>query len=269
MRLSRWSIIAAQLPGRTDNDIKNYWNTRLKKRLLGKQRKEHGRQGNNHGMRKRELKSSKGSMVGRENVMEYPNSFNGNQIAPYWPELPTSTQTTIMPRLDLEGSSFDDCTSIRKLLIELGGRFSDHDSQEAIQNGQSSFQQFPICQSSSLASQNPNSGHPSMAMLPSPSATAATPQLVAVQGGITVPCVAEGRQCFAEPQMPLDGLEFLLGEGIETACTGAASVSWKDMSSMVCPNSIDTGSSYEFCIQNGLLQEFGFGNDHLRHSTAQ
>ncbi|XP_061353154.1 transcription factor MYB35 [Gastrolobium bilobum] len=31
---SRWSLIAKRLPGRTDNDVKNYWNTKLRKKLM-------------------------------------------------------------------------------------------------------------------------------------------------------------------------------------------------------------------------------------------
>ncbi|CAL0317218.1 unnamed protein product [Lupinus luteus] len=29
-----WSLIARRLPGRTDNDVKNYWNTKLRKKLM-------------------------------------------------------------------------------------------------------------------------------------------------------------------------------------------------------------------------------------------
>ncbi|XVE98968.1 hypothetical protein REPUB_Repub03eG0155500 [Reevesia pubescens] len=39
---NRWSAIAARLPQRTDNDIKNYWNTRLKKRVVLEKNSESG-----------------------------------------------------------------------------------------------------------------------------------------------------------------------------------------------------------------------------------
>ncbi|GKV17063.1 hypothetical protein SLEP1_g27616 [Rubroshorea leprosula] len=36
---NRWSLIAGRLPGRTDNEVKNYWNTHLNKKcLLGKRK---------------------------------------------------------------------------------------------------------------------------------------------------------------------------------------------------------------------------------------
>ncbi|KAK9274683.1 hypothetical protein L1049_021934 [Liquidambar formosana] len=41
---NRWSLIAGRLPGRTDNEIKNYWNTNLSKRVQGKKTQNSAKQ---------------------------------------------------------------------------------------------------------------------------------------------------------------------------------------------------------------------------------
>lgn len=56
----RWSIIASHLPGRTDNDVKNYWNTKLKKKLL----------------------AGKGNLAGKNMTNNFPTSSNSDQTLP-------------------------------------------------------------------------------------------------------------------------------------------------------------------------------------------
>lgn len=106
----RWSLIAARLPGRTSNSVKNYWNTHLRKKVILE----------DHEKRLKENDPQK--ILTKSNIFKpRPQRFKK-----YLPRMNNTKFTKIQPQNDnqSEPSSLED-TSLWERLLDDHGNFDE------------------------------------------------------------------------------------------------------------------------------------------------
>ena len=218
-----------------------------------------------------------------DQVMMSNSTIVSDQIInPYWPELPVLQAAPVQYSSDLQPRC-DDHASIRKLLIKLGGRFSDDDhhhdhdnisTQPPIINGNIAsgtteyptqvvfphvYHEFSGNVMISASAPPPEFGpHSVQYNNTSTHTTTTTTTASLVAAELEGPVYSENP---TQAQMLLDGMEFLYSGINGSSCAGTEDISWGEMSSLLYSNSVPIISSASDHFE-GVQREVLSSQDH-------
>ncbi|KAL2344768.1 hypothetical protein Fmac_006053 [Flemingia macrophylla] len=107
---NRWSLIAGRLPGRTDNEVKNYWNSHIRRKLISK-----GIDPNNHrlnhtipatlqnpSMFDDNSKPSKMKEVSKKETSKSPQVYNSGEVSSDAASGEAESSCAALPDLNLD-----------------------------------------------------------------------------------------------------------------------------------------------------------------------
>ncbi|KAK9758088.1 hypothetical protein RND81_01G205900 [Saponaria officinalis] len=143
---NRWSLIAGRLPGRTDNEIKNYWNTHLSKRLRATQGSDpnthknvseprHEKRQNGSRDNRKKMNNKTSQKIDGRKIMEDKSSYVGDETVKTKIHLPKPVRVTSMVSLTSNGSNTSFETNVSNTTTTTTSASSSQSQVESLNHG--------------------------------------------------------------------------------------------------------------------------------------